>query len=131
MGGLDEYEVEKFYEYADAFGVGTRVANAPVIDFALKIVEVDGNPVAKAGNMPGAKQVQRGNGFSDTIRLFNSELLPEKRPLLKPLIKEGQIVRDFEEIDSIRKRVFNNLNSLPENLKIIKGGKAYIPEFLP
>ncbi len=130
-GGLDEYEVEKFYEYADAFGVGTRVANAPVIDFALKIVEVDGNPVAKAGNMPGAKQVQRGNDFRDTIRLFNSELLPEKRPLLKPLIKEGQIVRDFEEIDSIRKRVLNNLNSLPQNLKIIKGGKTYIPEFLP
>ncbi|ACK41455.1 MULTISPECIES: nicotinate phosphoribosyltransferase [Dictyoglomus] len=130
-GGLDEYEVEKFYEYADAFGVGTRVANAPVIDFALKIVEVDGNPVAKAGNMPGAKQVQRGNGFNDTIRLFNSELLPEKKPLLKPLIKEGQIVRDFEEIDSIRKRVLNGLNSLPENLKIIKGGKVYIPEFLP
>ncbi|MCX7720698.1 MAG: nicotinate phosphoribosyltransferase [Dictyoglomus thermophilum] len=130
-GGLDEYEVERFYDYADAFGVGTRVANAPVIDFALKIVEVDGNPVAKVGNMPGAKQVQRGNGYSDTIRLFNSELLPGKRPLLKPLIREGQIVRDFEEIDSIRKRVLNNINSLPENLKLIKGGKTYIPEFLP
>lgn len=130
-GGLDEYEVERFYDYADAFGVGTRVANAPVIDFALKIVEVDGNPVAKVGNMPGAKQVQRGNGYSDTIRLFNSELLPGKRPLLKPLIREGQIVRDFEEIDSIRKRVLNNINSLPEKLKLIKGGKTYIPEFLP
>ncbi|ACI19276.1 nicotinate phosphoribosyltransferase [Dictyoglomus thermophilum] len=130
-GGLDEYEVERFYDYADAFGVGTRVANAPVIDFALKIVEVDGNPVAKVGNMPGAKQVHRGNGYSDTIRLFNSELLPGKRPLLKPLIREGQIVRDFEEIDSIRKRVLNNINSLPENLKLIKGGKTYIPEFLP
>lgn len=130
-GGFDEYEVERFYDYADAFGVGTRVANAPVIDFALKIVEVDGNPVAKVGNMPGAKQVQRGNGYSDTIRLFNSELLPGKRPLLKPLIREGQIVRDFEEIDSIRKRVLNNINSLPENLKLIKGGKTYIPEFLP
>ncbi|MFN3699269.1 MAG: nicotinate phosphoribosyltransferase, partial [Dictyoglomus sp.] len=72
-----------------------------------------------------------GEDFKDTVRLFNSELLPEKRPLLKPLIKEGQIVRDFEEIDIIRKRILNNLNNLPENLKIIKGGKAYIPEFLP
>ncbi len=130
-GGLDEYEIERFRDLVDAFGVGTRVANAPVIDFALKIVEVDGKPIAKSGNMPGAKQVQRGEDFKDTVRLFNSELLPEKRPLLKPLVKEGQIVRDFEEIDIIRKRILNNLNNLPENLKIIKGGKAYIPEFLP
>lgn len=130
-GGLDEYEVERFRDLVDAFGVGTKVANAPVIDFALKIVEVEGEPVAKSGNMPGAKQVQRGNGFKDIIRLYNSELLPEKKALLKPLIREGQIVRDFEEIDTIRKRILNNINSLPDELKLIRGGKKYIPEFLP
>jgi len=130
-GGLDEYEVEKYRDLVDAFGIGTRVANAPVIDFALKIVEVDGNPIAKVGNMPGAKQVQRGENFNDTIRLYTSELLPGKKPLLRPLISQGKIIRDFEEIDNIRKRILNNINSLPEELKIIKGGKKYIPEFLP
>ncbi|HOJ93343.1 MAG TPA: nicotinate phosphoribosyltransferase [Dictyoglomaceae bacterium] len=130
-GGLDEYEVEKYRDLVDAFGIGTKVANAPVIDFALKIVEVEGNPVAKSSNMPGAKQIQRGENFEDTVRLFTSEIIPGKKPLIKPLIRDGKIVRDFEEIDSIRKRILNNLNLLPENMRVIEGGKTYIPEFLP
>lgn len=125
-GGLDEYEVEKYRDLVDAFGVGTRVANASSIDFALKIVEVEGEPKAKSGNMPGRKQVQRGENYNDVIRLFNSKILPGYRPLLKPLIKDGKVVREFEDVDKIRERILKNLEFLPENLKIIVGGK--LPE---
>ncbi|PMQ01926.1 MAG: nicotinate phosphoribosyltransferase [Dictyoglomus sp. NZ13-RE01] len=130
-GGLDEYEVEKYKDLVDAFGVGTRVANAPSIDFALKIVEVDGEPRAKSGNMPGRKQVYRNEKFQDVIRLYNSSPVSGFTPLLKPLIKEGKIVRDFENPDVIRERVMKNINSLPENLKIIVGGKIPSISFNP
>ncbi|MGB9856878.1 MAG: nicotinate phosphoribosyltransferase [Dictyoglomaceae bacterium] len=130
-GGLDEYEVEKYRDLADAFGVGTRIANASSIDFALKIVEVDGEPKAKSGNMPGRKQVQRDENYNDVIRLFESEILPGYRPLLKLLIKEGKIIREFEDVDKIRERILKNLECLPENLKKITGGELPKIRFEP
>ncbi|MCS7202624.1 MAG: nicotinate phosphoribosyltransferase [Dictyoglomus sp.] len=130
-GGLDEYEIEKYRDLVDAFGVGTRVANAPVIDFALKIVEVDGEPRAKSGNMPGRKQVLRDKNYNDIIRLFKSEILPGYEPLLKPLIEKGKIVRDMENVDKVRERILTKLKSLPENLKIIKGGEIPTIKFEP
>lgn len=130
-GGLDEYEVEKYRNLVDAFGVGTRVANAPVIDFALKIVEVDGEPRTKSGNMPGRKQVQRNKDYNDVILLFKSEILSGYKPLLKPLIEKGKIVRELEDVDKVRERVLRNLKSLPENLKKIKGGEPPQIKFEP
>ncbi len=130
-GGLDEYEIEKYRNLVDAFGVGTRVANASVIDFALKIVEVDGEPRAKSGNMPGRKQVQRNKDYNDVVRLFKSEILSGYEPLLKPLIEKGKIIREFEDVDKVRERILRNLKSLPENLKIIKGGELPQIKFEP
>jgi len=41
----------------DAFGVGGAIANAPVIDFGMDIVEIEGKPKAKRGKRSGVKQV--------------------------------------------------------------------------
>jgi uncharacterized protein (DUF1919 family) len=49
--------------------------------------------------------------------------LPGYRPLLKPLIEKGKIVREFEDVDKIRERILKNLDTLPEKFKIIEGGK--------
>ena len=49
-GGIDETTIPELNRYADAYGVGTAVSNAPVIDFSLDIVEVDGQPRAKRGS---------------------------------------------------------------------------------
>jgi nicotinate phosphoribosyltransferase len=56
-GGLGEEEVLALRDVADGFGVGTTLSNAPTIDFALDIVEVEGVPFAKRGKMSGGKQV--------------------------------------------------------------------------
>lgn len=58
-GGLGEDDVAALAGVADGFGVGTALSNAPTIDFALDIVEVDGVPFAKRGKLSGAKQVIR------------------------------------------------------------------------
>src|SRR5659263_583358 len=56
-GGLGEEEVRALRDVADGFGVGTSLSNAPTIDYALDIVEVEGVPFAKRGKRSGRKQV--------------------------------------------------------------------------
>ncbi len=58
-GGLGEEEVASLRDVVDGFGVGTCISNAPTIDFALDIVEVEGRPFAKRGKRSGSKQVVR------------------------------------------------------------------------
>ena len=56
-GGIDEGSIPELNRYADAYGVGTSVSNAPVVDFSLDIVEVDGKPRAKRGKLSGRKHL--------------------------------------------------------------------------
>lgn len=56
-GGLDEHGIVACGPHADAFGVGTAISNAPVVDFSLDLVEVDNRPVAKRGKKAGRKQL--------------------------------------------------------------------------
>jgi nicotinate phosphoribosyltransferase len=58
-GGLDEKEIFRLNPLVDAYGVGTSISNAPVVDFAMDIVEVEGKPLAKRGKMSGSKRVLR------------------------------------------------------------------------
>jgi nicotinate phosphoribosyltransferase len=56
-GGLGEAEVRALRDVADGFGVGTSLSNAPTIDYALDIVEVEGVAFAKRGKRSGRKRV--------------------------------------------------------------------------
>ena len=56
-GGVDEWGIRDLNPHVDAYGVGTSISNAPVVDFALDIVEVDGEARAKRGKMSGRKQL--------------------------------------------------------------------------
>ena len=58
-GGLDEYDILRYNRYADAYGVGTAISNAPVVDFSFDIVEVEGELRSKRGKMSGKKQTYR------------------------------------------------------------------------
>ena len=58
-GGLDEYRIQELRDCVDAFGVGTAITAAPVIDFSMDIVEVDDKPLAKKGKRSGSKSVMR------------------------------------------------------------------------
>src|SRR5262250_2193786 len=58
-GGVDEYEIMSLNAVVDAYGVGTSIANAPVLNFALDIMEIEGRPMAKRGKWSGAKDVLR------------------------------------------------------------------------
>jgi len=78
-GGLDEYKVAELAPLVDGFGVGTAISNAPVVDFSMDIVEINGRPSAKRGKKSGAKQVFRCQGcYGDSIVPLGAE--PEPCP---------------------------------------------------
>jgi nicotinate phosphoribosyltransferase len=114
-GGIDEYEILKLNSLVDGYGVGTSIANAPVLSFALDIMEIEGRPMAKRGKRSGAKQVWRVPGTIDNIVLAAGKPAPvgaDGRPaesLLKPLVLAGKIVRDLPPPRTLREYVLEQM----------------------
>ena len=66
-GGIDEYQMPRLNPLVDAYGVGTAIANAPVLNFGLDIMEIDGQPIAKRGKHSGSKRVLRCRACGKTV----------------------------------------------------------------
>lgn len=119
-GGLSEEAVKTLSEAgADAFGVGTSVSNAPTIDFAMDIVEKDGQHCAKRGKMSGRKEVWRCPAcLLDKVQPYGKP--PPKcpkcggktEPMLKPLVRKGKIVAGLPKPREIRDYVLKQLQKL-------------------
>ena len=110
-GGLDEESIKELVDVADAFGVGGSIASAKPVDFSLDIVEVEGRPITKRGKLSGRKQVYRcENGHYHRVpaekKLERCSICGKKmEPLLKPLIKDGEIVAELPRAKKIREYV--------------------------
>jgi nicotinate phosphoribosyltransferase len=117
-GGLDETRILALNPVVDAYGVGTSIINARVIDFAMDIIEIDGKPLAKRGKMSGSKSVLR------CPKCFQDRMVPFKRDgghptrgsdrcscggrfkeLLLPFIQEKKILWDLPTPQAIREYV--------------------------
>jgi len=116
-GGLNEFKLEELAEHADAFGVGNAVTDAPTIDFGMKISEVDGFPISKSGHLSGSKVVYRDE------KEWIDYVLPEGVPfdkgvnVLKPLIKNGELVRQNRSVTEIQRQMIDTLFKLPQELR--------------
>ncbi|GAB4535217.1 MAG: nicotinate phosphoribosyltransferase [Thermodesulfovibrionia bacterium] len=105
-GGIKEDDIPILNPVVDAYGIGTSITNAPVIDFAMDIMEVDGRPIAKRGKWSGSKRVLRCKRCSS--------------PLIKPLDKKryrchcGGEMRDILLPFAENKRILNPLPSPQE-----------------
>src|SRR5262245_57779548 len=118
-GGIDEVEILRLNPVVDAYGVGTSIANAPVLNFALDIMEIEGVPMAKRGKWSGAKDVRRCRACRDTM------VVPAGSPaapcrcggawdsLLKPLVRAGRVVRDLPPPRTLREFVLEQLVAWP------------------
>ncbi len=119
-GGLDDESVRTLSEGGvDGFGVGTSVSNAPVIDFALDIVEKEGKPVAKRGKLGGKKEVWRcENCLLDYVLLEGvpspscSKCGNKTKPLLVKLLESGHPTSPLPTPDQIREHVIDQLRKL-------------------
>jgi nicotinate phosphoribosyltransferase len=114
-GGIDEYEILKLNPLVDGYGVGTSIANAPVLSFALDIMEIEGQPMAKRGKRSGGKQVWRLPGTVKNLVLPAGKPAPtgaggqHAEALLKPLIVEGRLVRDLPPPRTLREYVLDQM----------------------
>lgn len=119
-GGLNEDNIGELIEAgADAFGVGTSVSNAPTVDFAMDIVEMDGKLCAKRGKMGGRKQVWRCQKCVTDLVLPVDRSPPEcpqcggkMETMLKPLIRDGKIVAKLPKPGEIRDFVLEQISKL-------------------
>ncbi len=119
-GGLSENSVRLLSEAgAEAFGVGTAVSNAPTINFAMDIVELEGKLSAKRSKLSGKKQVWRcPKCFTDTVLTFQSSrpecprCKSETEPMLKPLVKDGKIAGKLPKPGEIRENVLRQVEKL-------------------
>jgi len=123
-GGLDEYSIPKLAEAgADMFGVGSAIANAPFIDYAMDIVSVkvggEWIPIAKRGKLGGRKQVYRCWECLIDIVALADEPQPAcprcgklMQPLLTKVIEKGTIKIDIEPPQKLREKVFSQLEKV-------------------
>ncbi len=114
-GGLGEEEVLALRDVVDGFGVGTSLSNAPTIDYALDIVEVEGVPFAKRGKWSGRKQVHACDACGRRSVLPAGEAAgpcacggaPE--PILKPAMRNGKALSAPAPARRVRDRVLRQL----------------------
>ena len=99
-GGLGPAELTRLRDVADGFGVGGHVSNADPVDFALDIVEVDGEPAAKRGKLSGTKEVYRTPDGGHHVGLRGRDGPADGESLMEPLIRDGEVVREFDVDDA-------------------------------
>lgn len=115
-GGITEERIALLNSVADAFGVGTYISNAPVIDFSLDIVEINSKPLAKKGKRSGKKQLwQCSSCLTRSILPFRERIVKcscggNFTPLTEQVIKEGRIVIDLPSPQEIKKYVLEQLD---------------------
>ncbi len=118
-GGINDQSIP---ELRDAgvwgFGVGTSISNAPTIDFAMDIVEKEGEPAAKRGKFGGKKHLYH----CPTCHEFEVSRLEEKikcthcgkqmQPALKKYLDHGKTVEKLPTVQEIRNYVLSQLEGL-------------------
>lgn len=117
-GGIKEEDVPVLNHVVDGYGIGTSISNAPVVDYAMDIMEVEGRPRAKRGKWSGTKRVlacrrcgerkivpnDKGQHLSSCGRKFED--------VLTPVLNKGKYLVEIESPAKIRKRVLETVRSL-------------------
>ncbi|MFQ6135761.1 MAG: nicotinate phosphoribosyltransferase [Candidatus Hydrothermarchaeales archaeon] len=117
-GGVDEEEI-RYLDNVDGFGVGTSISNAKTIDFAMDLVEVEGEPVAKRGKFGGKKEVYRCPSCMKGEIVYKPEgeikcdsCNGTMESKLKPLIKNGGVHGKLPTVEKIRDYVLEQLGKV-------------------
>ncbi|WP_457624199.1 nicotinate phosphoribosyltransferase [Persephonella sp.] len=143
-GGINEYKIKQLLDAGapvDGWGVGTELvvsADLPYLDCAYKLVEYDGRPVMKFSTkkktLPYKKQIYRiekdGILEKDIITVYNEEV-KGGIPLLKQVIKNGELVTELPSLGQIRQKAINSFQKLPDELKSIEKTIQFLPEVSP
>jgi len=117
-GGIDEQKIQQYNAVANAYGVGTAISNAPVLDFSMDLVEIDGKAIAKRGKKSGRKDLLRCakcgmRRIAPTV--FNLEKCAcggQLESLLVPIVDNGKLVYQPPTPQQIRESVLRQLERI-------------------
>lgn len=136
-GNLDEHRIAELIAKdapIDGLGVGTSLdisSDAPSLDCVYKLQEYAGRPRRKrsAGKAtwPGRKQVFRTleSGVMVGDIVCNEKEIQSGTPMLIPVMRNGARIAEAESLQTIRQRVAQSLDTLPEALKSLMTAPAY------
>jgi len=120
-GGISEKDIIELRDIVDAFGVGTSISAAPIIDFALDIVEIEGKPIAKRGKRSGGKKVLRCSKCGKDMVIPDTEKTGDYsctscggkyNEVFMDAICSGRSVYNYPEAGVIRERVIKSFRFL-------------------
>jgi nicotinate phosphoribosyltransferase len=112
-GSVDEGSIPALLEAgADGFGVGTSLSNAPTVDFAMDIVEVDGKPAAKRGKFGGRKDLQRcpKDGTYEVGARSCPSCGSKMQPAYTHYLQLGRTAEPLPSLDEIRRRTADEIH---------------------
>ena len=115
-GRVDEQSIPALLEAgADGFGVGTSLSNAPTIDFAMDIVEVDGTPAAKRGKFGGRKDLQRcpKDGTYEVAAKTCPVCGSKMAPTYVRYLDRGRTTASLPTLSEIRERTLQETQRMP------------------
>jgi nicotinate phosphoribosyltransferase len=118
-GGIKEQDVPVLNPFVDGYGIGTSISNAPVVDYAMDIMEVDGRPFAKRGKWSGSKRVLFCPRCGERRVVPNSGKRHKSscgrlfEDLLVPVLREGKYLIRPEAPSRLRGRVLKNIEDIP------------------
>ena len=118
-GGIDEHDMAELNALCDGYGVGTAISGAPVVNFALDLVEIEGTPITKRGKRSGVKDVlvcDRCGARQLVPASAQAATCPKGHPwagLLQPMLRDGALLGPLPSPNDIRAYVLGQVERLP------------------
>ncbi|MDQ4042392.1 MAG: nicotinate phosphoribosyltransferase [Actinomycetota bacterium] len=107
-GGIDVEYILHLNSVVDAYGVGGEIASAPMIDYSLDIVEVNGEDRSKRGKRGGKKRLLALEDGTRQVIPAKAEIPAGAKDLLQPL---EELYASPPDVTALRERVLAQLAS--------------------
>jgi nicotinate phosphoribosyltransferase len=118
-GGIKEEDIPVLNPLVDGYGIGTSISNAPVVNYAMDIMEVEGKPLAKRGKWSGSKRILRcpkcgiGKIVPNNKVRHTCSCGKKFEDILLPVIDKGKELIKPESPSKLRQSVLKNIKDLP------------------
>ncbi len=107
-GGIDVEYILHLNPVCDAYGVGGAIADAPMIDYSLDIVEVAGEDRSKRGKRGGRKRLLQLEDGSHRVIPAGAPVPDDARDLLNPI---ERLLSTPPDVTTLRERVLDQLST--------------------
>ncbi|MDQ3791309.1 MAG: nicotinate phosphoribosyltransferase, partial [Actinomycetota bacterium] len=107
-GGIDVEYILHLNPVCDAYGVGGAIADAPMIDYSLDIVEVAGEDRSKRGKRGGRKRLLQLEDGSHRVIIAGARVPDDASDLLGPI---ERLLSTPPDVTTLRERVLDQLST--------------------